>query len=317
VGLPASGKSTFAKELSKRENAKILSSDQMRLELYGDVNDQEHNHEIFQELHRRAKQHLKSNQNVILDATNISTKKRMDVLQGLKDYQKEVYYFDTPFERCVERDMQRSRTVGERVIDRMYRQLQIPTYAEGWDKIHFVHYEDPSEFKLILKKEIEKYIIKDFSYKHIFERVLRDIKIFDRILEFPHDSKYHSLSVSRHTYHVWKKVVQSYSDDLVLLWAALLHDTGKYHCKEFKEEDSRYANFLGHEFVSAQLTCQFLNYLGYDDEFILKVVELVQWHMRLMGAGDSEKAIKKLRDFVGEEVFEKLSILYDADLKAK
>ena len=34
-GLPASGKSTYAKELSKKENATIYSSDAIREELYG------------------------------------------------------------------------------------------------------------------------------------------------------------------------------------------------------------------------------------------------------------------------------------------
>lgn len=50
VGLPASGKSTYAKKLSKKENAIILSSDELRKELFGNINNQNHNAEVFKEL---------------------------------------------------------------------------------------------------------------------------------------------------------------------------------------------------------------------------------------------------------------------------
>lgn len=38
VGLPGSGKSTYAKELADRTNAKLCSSDAIREELTGDIN---------------------------------------------------------------------------------------------------------------------------------------------------------------------------------------------------------------------------------------------------------------------------------------
>ena len=46
-GLVASGKSTRVKELAKEYNATIFSSDALREELFNDVNDQEHNQELF------------------------------------------------------------------------------------------------------------------------------------------------------------------------------------------------------------------------------------------------------------------------------
>ena len=43
VGLVGSGKSTKAQELSKEYDATIFSSDALREELYGNIDDQEHN----------------------------------------------------------------------------------------------------------------------------------------------------------------------------------------------------------------------------------------------------------------------------------
>ena len=65
VGISGSGKSTKAQELSKLYKATIYSSDQLREELYGNVNDQTHNNEIFVELHKRIIQDLKNGISVI------------------------------------------------------------------------------------------------------------------------------------------------------------------------------------------------------------------------------------------------------------
>jgi predicted kinase len=314
-GLPASGKSSYAKNLSQLENASLLSSDQMRLELYGDEGNQEHNAELFDEIYKRARRQLNKGKNVIVDATNIALKKRINALQGL-DVSKEIYYFDTPLSTCVERDLLRDRTVGKRVIDRMYRQFQIPSHLEGWDKIQIVSDIDFREYTM--KDELEKIITHKLSYHSLFETELSQWSIFKSIIDLPHDSPYHSFSVSKHTYYVWEYILDNYHelDKLELLWAALLHDTGKAHCKENKE-GSRYSNYIGHEFVGSQLAFRFLKYIGYSDDFVLRVTELVHLHMRLMGAGDSEKAIKKLKEYTGDSLFNKLDIFYKADLQAK
>ena len=54
VGLPASGKSTYAEKLRK-DGYHIHSSDKIREELTGDVNSQDKNTDVFVELHKRVK----------------------------------------------------------------------------------------------------------------------------------------------------------------------------------------------------------------------------------------------------------------------
>ena len=51
IGIPGSGKTTFAKS-KLFENYIYLSSDEIRKELYGFEN-QEHNNEVFDLLHKR------------------------------------------------------------------------------------------------------------------------------------------------------------------------------------------------------------------------------------------------------------------------
>ena len=65
VGLPASGKSTLAEKLKEEYKAEVISSDSLRKELYNDEQNQEHNHEIFNEMLKRTIACLKEGKNVI------------------------------------------------------------------------------------------------------------------------------------------------------------------------------------------------------------------------------------------------------------
>lgn len=76
VGLPGSGKSTYAKELADEMRAIICSSDAIREELCGDENSQDKNEDVFKILHSRIKECLRKGVNVIYDATNINSKRR-------------------------------------------------------------------------------------------------------------------------------------------------------------------------------------------------------------------------------------------------
>lgn len=312
-GLPASRKSTHAKYISHHENAIILSSDDLRVELYGNVNHQQSNGELFQELYKRAKLNLANGQNVIIDATNISKKKRINFINEFKQYQKEVVYISANFASCVMADKYREKSVGYSVLDRMYKQLQIPVKEEGWDKVSYYfnenyHYGTADLITLIASQN---------TYEELFEE-LNKFSLFEDIEGLSHDSSYHSLSVSRHTYYVWNYILNNYygEDRLIMLWSALLHDVGKAHCKNFKE-GSRYANFIGHENVSAQITMNFLKELGYGMEFILEVVKIVQNHMKLLDAPKSEKVRKKIQEMYGQDLVDKLIFFRDADTSAK
>jgi len=143
VGLPCSGKSVKSQELAEKHNAAIFSSDALREELFNDVNHQEDNAKLFNELHRRIKECLREGKNAIYDATNINYKRRMAFISELKSIpcNKICILMATPFDVCLNRNGKRERKVPEYVIDRMYRNFDIPWYFEGFDEIE-VEYAD-------------------------------------------------------------------------------------------------------------------------------------------------------------------------------
>lgn len=118
VGLPYSGKSYYAEKLSKEYGAVVYSSDAIRAEILGDVQDQNNNGKVFEVLHRRVYDDLSNGKSVIYDATNINYKRRMDTIQRLKRIpcEKVCYLMATPFSECVERSKYRDRVVPYEVL---------------------------------------------------------------------------------------------------------------------------------------------------------------------------------------------------------
>ncbi|WP_315906532.1 AAA family ATPase [Priestia koreensis] len=319
VGLPASGKSTLARQLSMQENGVILSSDELREELFGDVNDQSQNVRVFEEMNKRANTHLLLGDTVIYDATNLTRKKRVHLINHvIKANEKVAYYINNHLTHIQYQDEHRTRKVGSSVIDKMYKSLHIPVMNEGWDDV--IYFNDGVGRASETRNALEAAVTSGAAHDELITHLATVIPEFMDIFNVSQDSTYHSFSISRHIYYVYKYVLEKYEGDnqLIMLWAALFHDLGKGYCKSFttrKGEETRYAHFIGHEFVSSQLAAYWLTQLGYDDSIVQRVSALVQFHMIPLGA--SEKKMKEIHDLLGADLFQKLLFLHEADMAGK
>ena len=301
VGLPASGKSTYAQCIADTEDAIIHSSDNLRKELFGDVNEQDKNNELFKELHNRIKSDLKTGKNVIYDACNISYKRRKAFLDELKkiNCKKICCLIATPYEKCLEQDQKRNRIVPEHVIKRMYLHFDVPAGFEGWDHVHIV-YNDSNKY----------------------QRNISDL--LNKLSLISQDNPHHTLSIGEHCRVCARNVCKIFKERMIfdekLIYAAWLHDIGKEFTKQFKNykgEDTDIAHYYHHENVSAYNA---LFYLRNDDftcfDSILDICQLIRWHMKPFLI-ETEKAKNKFINLVGRDFYDKLMILHEADVRAK
>ncbi len=141
AGLPGSGKSYYAQRIP---GAVIHSSDAIREEILGDASDQSNPKLIFQLLYDRIFKALRAGENVVYDATNVSSYWRKQFLCQIRELhipnlQAVCVFMNTPYSRCLERNAARERNVPEDVIKRMSKRLNIPTMDEGWNEIHVVN----------------------------------------------------------------------------------------------------------------------------------------------------------------------------------
>lgn len=294
VGLPASGKSHFAQNIAKQENAIIHASDTLRQELFGNEEANDKNDELFKELHSRIKNDLKLGRNVIYDATNIHYKRRKAFLEELKkiDCEKICYLVATPYEKCLTQNKQRSRSVPEHVIKKMYMNFYIPQYYEGWDDIKIIWNTEGYQFDL---HEL-------FNGENGLNRISQDNKHHDYTIG------YHCLKCSAEC--------DLLTEEYEVVMAGLFHDIGKRFTKVFKNtkgEPTEEAHFYQHHLVSAYDSLFYKK--DEDIDTLLNIVNYIQWHMQ-PHVCNSEKAKKQFVNMVGQEFYDKLMILHEADKKA-
>lgn len=293
-GLIASGKSTKAQELAREYGATVFSSDALREEIFNDVNDQEHNRELFTELYRRIKECLRNGKSAIMDATNISYKKRMDFLRQLQNIpcEKICVLMATPYEECLKRNSERERKVPEYAIKRMYMNFNIPYWYEGWDDIQ------------VIGSQCDYYNVEEVA---------------NSLVEYEQGNSHHTLTLGDHLWKAYEYYQMNFIDypieDNVNTMATILHDIGKPFCRT--EVNTRGINdgnvhYYNHQFVSA-----------YDSLFVnclrnrLDVAIRIMWHMRPYLAWEqSEKAKQRDRILLGEKLFNDICLLHEADLAA-
>ena len=292
-GLSGSGKSTVAKELAAKYNATIFSSDALREELFGDVNEQKRNQELFVELHRRIKECLRNGKSAIYDACNLNYKKRMAFLAELKNIQcsRICVLVATPYEECLRRNAVRDRKVPEYVIERQYRQFDVPCqYYEGWGRVDVV-------FPECLKRK-------------------STLNFLNSVRDFSQDNPHHTLTLGEHCEatmdYLWEACRGSDKRSVVLRRAGALHDCGKCFTKTFtnsKGEPTDVAHYYNHEH------CGSYDSLFYGpEEQALDVAVLIRWHMRPHTAWkSSEKSMWKDKRLWGERLFNDICLLHEAD----
>lgn len=122
-GLPASGKSTWAREQVDKSNGQIkrINKDDLRAMLDNGKWSKDREAKILKARNTLIRVFLKSGQDVIVDDTNFGPHE--EKLRNLAEQYGatfEVQEFNTPVGECIERDAKRANAVGTRVIRDMW-----------------------------------------------------------------------------------------------------------------------------------------------------------------------------------------------------
>ena len=146
IGIPGSGKTTWASNQSWATRCVHLSSDKF-IESYAESQGKTYN-EVFTEYVKTAtqlltKQAITANvagTNAIWDQTNMSIKSRKDKLKLFPCYKKIAVVFATPDDDELARRLatRPGKHISDNVITSMINNFQMPTIEEGFDEIWHV-----------------------------------------------------------------------------------------------------------------------------------------------------------------------------------
>ena len=148
IGEPGSGKSTWIKNLPEMLNTRLLSTDafiEERAKIVGKTYG-----EVFQQYVKAAQNNFDvelneavgKKQDIIWDQTNLTKKKRAEVIRKLRGYKLIAVVFEiSPDElkrRREKRKNETGKTVPQFVLDNMSKSYERPTLEEGFHEIRLI-----------------------------------------------------------------------------------------------------------------------------------------------------------------------------------
>ena len=229
---------------------------------------------------------------VILDATNISKKRRKALLRDLKYPKSMAIIMAVPEYICKKRDAERDRHVGPDVINKMIKNWCPPHYSEGFDFISIVYdYDNSANF-------------------------YNPILALESAIQINHDNPHHSLSIGGHMLKAGELIQEEFKDGcpFYLYAAALLHDIGKPYVK-FYDEDG-VAHYYNHQNYGSYLGLFYADYMKFSLKETLNFINIIYYHMEpLLSWKRSEKAHAKAIEELGS-LYNDIMEVHKADVAA-
>lgn len=283
-GVAGSGKTTIAKSLCG-PNTVYISADEIRQELFGDINDTEHTGQTFDTAHRRAIAALRSGKDVVYDSTNLNTRRRASMLRDLtrrfRGLQTELHLVLTEPKQCIANQLTRDRVVPTESIDKMVNRFTVPGLQEAWTEPIIVHNPFWREGML------DEYIAATHGVGQL--------------------GKWHQETVDHHQQLTTRCATEHGFSDLVQE-VAQIHDIGKPDTR-FVDEDGN-AHFYGHANRGAYLYLCAMAKDGPLDNEVWKRAMLIQRHMDIVRKEDTSHVISAM----GEDLYQELLDLHEADV---
>lgn len=129
IGIPASGKSTYAKLLVQQGFAEI-NLDDCRRSICGDASNQNSTQEAVKLHKEKLNQAIFLGRDVVISDTNLNPFFRYQLINQLlkEGYEVRPVLFNEDFDVCMERNRKRNQIVPEHAMIRMYKSLKEQFY---------------------------------------------------------------------------------------------------------------------------------------------------------------------------------------------
>lgn len=140
IGQSGCGKSTWAMSVAEKEGARIVSTDVIRGELWGNESIQKSPSKVFNVAYNRLNEFLSEGYSCVFDATNIRKKDRKKIVEIGKQNNATIVFlwFETSLEDSIANQKKRERKVPENAIKNQFYLKEFPSKDEGWNALFLI-----------------------------------------------------------------------------------------------------------------------------------------------------------------------------------
>ena len=134
-GLPGSGKTTYAKQLSENTGIKRYSFDE-----YPGACDPRKAKQAKQQMYDDVRSALNAGCDVVLDDLHTKKEWRANLLSTLRDIEchKILVVMTTSLDECLSRNRRRKRRLPDFVVKSLAESYENPDLVEGWNEIVYI-----------------------------------------------------------------------------------------------------------------------------------------------------------------------------------
>lgn len=136
-GFPASGKSTYLKSITTRDDQIVLSTDEFMFELTGREWHKPAEDTVWSHLKITARILLNHRYNVYIDDINLTIQDRAEWIELAKELGIPVNckFINSSFTSCLDRNSDRVRKVPYEIMIRMKKEFIVPSLNEGFSNL--------------------------------------------------------------------------------------------------------------------------------------------------------------------------------------
>ena len=129
-GHPGSGKSTYARELARKNGYRYLSIDDMYATFNGDPTSHDNKFDVWMTFFRQIHAAEVAGQDIVVDTNAPTRADRYEFLNWFPDFEHHLIWVNALEELCLENNKHRSRVIPEDQMKKLFGIFEIPSPNE-------------------------------------------------------------------------------------------------------------------------------------------------------------------------------------------
>ena len=131
-GHPGSGKSTYARELARKNGFRYLSIDDMYATFNGDPTSHDNKFDVWMTFFRQIHAAEVAGQDIVVDTNAPTRADRTEFLNWFSNFEHHLIWVNASEKLCLKNNQHRNRIIPEEQMKNLFCMFEVPSSDENW-----------------------------------------------------------------------------------------------------------------------------------------------------------------------------------------